>query len=582
MKKYIFHGITLIPYSFRKRGIVVIVLLTIGSLLDLFSLASFLPVIILVVNPDKTITNKYFSDLYSLSGFEDPSYFAIMLTVIALAIIFIKTQINIWITHKKAAYAYNVASDFASRAMAKYLQIPYEKFANTDYTNEMNRISNLPIIYANNYLIPLGAILAESLLLFMLLTVITVYEPTVALFILLITTPVVVLYRARRTKMKNLGQEIKRTYPMLLKYTLQAVEGLPEIQVFRKEAFFKNRFRKIFADLGVIYSKDHTALTSSVRLTELVATLCISVLIIYALLSRQSLEKSVLLLSIYAGVSFRAIPSINRILAASLQIKTHDYIIPELQQMMAPTDISFGESSPDISFEKKIELINISFQHEDRPLLLRNVSLTINKGEKVAILGKSGSGKTTLFLIMMQFLKAQEGVIKVDGVAIDASNSAAWRKRIGYVPQNPYILDDSLIENIAFGIPKEQIDQAKIIGLLRSLDLEDWMNKLPQKLNTIIGEKGTKLSGGQRQRLAIARALYHDAEVLLLDEVTNQLDRETEQDVINIIHNLSSLKKTVVLITHKVELWRIFDSIYKLKNSCLERMHSEELESIDR
>jgi ATP-binding cassette, subfamily B, bacterial PglK len=582
MKKYIFHGVTIIPDSFKKRGILIIFLLTAGSFLDLFSLASFLPVIVLVISPDRAITNKYFSNLYSLTGLEDPAYFAVALTIVALIIIFIKTQINIWITHKKASYAYSVAGDFASRAMAKYLQIPYEKFANTDYTNEMNRISNLPIVYANNYLIPLGVILAESLLLLMLLTVITAYNPMVALFILLIVVPVVFVYRAKRIKMKNLGQQIKKTYPLLLKYTLQAVEALPEIQVFKKEAFFKNRFKKIFSDLGVIFSKDHTALTGSVRLTELVATICISVLIVYALLSRQSVENSILLLSIYAGVSFRAIPSINRILAASLQIKTHEYVIAELQQMMVPLDISFEESIGNISFDKKIELADISFRHEDRPWVLKNVSLTIGRGEKVAIFGKSGSGKTTLFLVMMQFLKAQEGTIKVDDVTIDDHNSAAWKKRIGYVPQNPYILDDTLIENIAFGIPKEKIDQEKIMNLLRSLDLEAWMNKLPNKLNTIIGEKGTKLSGGQRQRLAIARALYHDAEILLLDEVTNQLDRDTEQDVINIIHNLSSLKKTVILITHRVELWKMFDSIYKIINNRLEKMHAGELESIDR
>lgn len=581
MKKYIFRGIALVPETFKKQGISILFLLTMGALLDLFSLATFLPVIILIVDPNKTINNKYFSNLYNLAGFEDPAYFAATLTIFALIIIFIKTQANIWITYKKAAYAYNIASDFASRAMAKYLQIPYQKFVNTDYTGEMNRISNLPIVYANNYLIPIGTILAESFILLVLLIVITVYDSKVAVFILVIILPVALVYRAKRVKMKNLGQQIKKTYPLLLKYTLQSIEALPEIQVFKKEAFFKNRFRKTFNDLGVIFSKDHTALTSSVRLTELVAALCICVLIIYALLSKQSLEKSILLLSIYAGVSFRAIPSINRILAASLQIKTHEYIIPELQQMMASRDITFEESAPSLPFDKKIELLNISFRHDDRAWLLKNTSLTIGKGEKIAILGKSGSGKTTLFLIIMRFLKTQEGVIKVDDLPIDDHNSKGWQKLIGYVPQNPYILDDTLIENIAFGIPKENVDQAKVIRLLRSLDMEDWMNNLPLKLNTIIGEKGTKLSGGQKQRLAIARALYHDAEILLLDEVTNQLDRDTEQDVIKILHNLSSLKKTIILITHRIELWKIFNSVYELRDKRLEKMRSEELESID-
>lgn len=582
MKKYIFQGITLVPGSFKKQGIFVLLLLTASSLLDLFSLASFIPVIILIIDPDRTINNKYFSNLYDLTGFEDPAYFAVALTMIVLIIIVIKTQVNIWITHNKASYAYSIASDFASRAMAKYLQMPYQKFANMDYTSEMNRISNLPIVYANNYLIPLGTILAESFILVMLLITITVYDPKVAVFVLLIILPVALLYRTKRIKMKNLGQRIKKTYPLLLKYTLQAIEALPEIRAFKKEAFFKNRFRRTFNDLGIIFSRDHTALTSSVRLTELVATLCISVLIIYALLSKQSLENSILLLSIYAGVSFRAIPSVNRILAASLQIKTHEYIISELQQMMAPDDITFEETTPNHPFDKKIEILNISFRHGDHPWLLENTCITIDKGEKIAILGKSGSGKTTLFLIMMGFLKAQEGMIKVDGVTIDDHNAVSWQKNIGYVPQNPYIFDDTLIENIAFGIPKEKIDEDKIIRLLRSLDLEDWMKNLPLKLNTIIGEKGTKLSGGQKQRLAIARALYHNAEILLLDEITNQLDRDTERDVIKILHNLTSLKKTVILITHKIELWKIFNSIYELRNKRLERMHSEELESINR
>jgi ABC-type multidrug transport system fused ATPase/permease subunit len=181
---------------------------------------------------------------------------------------------------------------------------------------------------------------------------------------------------------------------------------------------------------------------------------------------------------------------------------------------------------------------------------------------------------------MMGFIEAQKGEIKVDGVTIDNGNSSGLLRRIGYVPQSPYILDDTLAENVAFGILKENIDQDKIMALLRSLDLEAWANNLPLKLDTIMGEKGTKLSGGQRQRIAIARALYHDAEILLLDEITNQLDRETEQDVIQILQNLNSLKKSVVLITHKIELWKFFDSVYEVKNKRFEKLHTEELESI--
>ena len=210
---------------------------------------------------------------------------------------------------------------------------------------------------------------------------------------------------------------------------------------------------------------------------------------------------------------------------------------------------------------------NISFGYEDHLPIFENISLTIKKGERVVLTGESGSGKTSLFLILIRFLQEDSGEIWVDGRKLTESESASWRKLIGYVPQNPFILDATIAENIAFGVPVENIDRAKVGRIVHGLNLGSWVDNQKNGLNTVIGEKGARISGGQRQRLAIARALYHDAEILLLDEITNQLDRQTEMEVFQALQNLAIEGKTILLITHRPELWHSFDVFYKLSGA---------------
>jgi HlyD family secretion protein len=170
------------------------------------------------------------------------------------------------------------------------------------------------------------------------------------------------------------------------------------------------------------------------------------------------------------------------------------------------------------------------------------------------------------------------GDILVDGRKIQEADSLSWRKLIGYVPQNPFILDATIAENIAFGVPKEKINYNKVKSLIQELDLEGWLSNLRDGIDTIIGEKGAKISGGQKQRLAIARALYHEAEILLLDEITNQLDKQTEIEVLNSLDNFAAHNKTIILITHRPELWKTFDAIYELNAGKFYNITQKEIE----
>ncbi len=575
-KKILYTVFQMLSSSQRKEGIKITLLLSISSVLDFFSLAFFLPIILLVLNPEYAFQNSYLLAIYRATGFTNHASFAITLTITVILFLFIKTQITRWIIHQKANYAYRIANDLASLSLDQYLESSYSQFTDTDFSKQSNRITNLPLTFANNIIIPAGTILSESIVALLLLTGIILFNSSAFIFIAVIFVPLLMIYFLKRRNLRGISKKIKKGYPLLLKYTMQSVEGWPEIKSMHKNKYFKNKFISQYKELTSIFTEAHSINTSPARVTELIAALCVGSLIIYSLWSKQPYEQTLLLLSIYAGVSFRIIPSMNRVFAALLQIKTHEYVVQELSQSIDLQKESSDEKSS-ISFTKEILLSGISFGHHNQPLLLNNISFRIQRGERIVITGKSGSGKTSLLLILLRFIKESKGEIIIDNTLLEEKHTASWQKCLGYIPQHPYILDGSIKENIAFGIPVHEINEEKIAQVAAQAELRNWIQILPEGMDSLLGEKGARISGGQRQRIAIARALYHDAVILLMDESTNQLDSETEEEITHtLLQNLSS-QKTIIMVSHKEKLWEQFDSVYELREGRLERRHDKVL-----
>ncbi len=564
MRKLLAIAYTLISPSYKRKIISLILLLTSGSLLDFFSLASFLPVLLLIINPIQEVQYTWLSLVHTITGLNDPPYIAATLTVIALIFILIKTQIQVWITYRKAEFAYRIAADLASNTLTRYMNISYWQFTQVDFAHEVNRISNLPLIFANNILIPIGTIISETIVSVLLISCLLWYDYKIFFFLIVLLLPVVLIYRSKRKKINQVSQQLKTTIPLIFKYALQAVENLIEIRIHRKERYFKKRFDQTFNQLGKTFATDHTNNASALRITELIAALCIGVLLLYALLSRQSYTSMMLLLTLYAGASFRIIPSVNRIFAALLQIRSNEYVLQELQNIVTRDSTDFKERDETLPFNKMIELKDIRFAYSGKPIILNIDSLTISKDEKILLTGKSGMGKTSLLLILIRFAQEQRGEIYIDGEKLRIEDTRKWQNLFGYVPQSPSILDASIAENIAFGIPLDQIDFTRMNQLIANLDLQTWVTSLSTGLNTIIGERGVLISGGQRQRLVLARALYHGAQILLLDEITNQLDKQTRQEIMETLTKSVLHNKTIIMVSHHLEETSFFDSIYEL------------------
>jgi ATP-binding cassette, subfamily B, bacterial PglK len=542
--------------------------MVVNAILDFFSVASFLPLIFLIVKPDFISNNKVASGVYDFFGFTTPTSFIVVLTAGVLLFTLAKNLVNSWIANVRIRFAFETAHHLSSRVIADYMTMPFSRFSQTDFSGELNRIVNHPLSFANNIIVPITTLICEICIIAFFLMGMAYYNFTMLLLLGGILLPAIMIYQLRKNNLRKIGQSLKANYKSTLKLALQIVEALPEIKIYGQESSFHQKFQGTNRDLILMSIKDKSLQAATVRLTEIVVGALICLIVIYTVTAHEDYRQTLLLLGVYIGASFRMIPSANRLLYASQQLRMNSHLLDELEVNQNLNSV-LSDTFPALTFNHSILVKNVSFQYPDGPVAFSNISFTIRKGEKVAITGNSGEGKTTLLLVLLRLLKETEGQILVDDKLLIDVNG--WRKILGYVPQDPYIVDGTLYENIAFGIPAAQIDRSKILQIVHDLDMDDLVRQLPKGLDSRIGERGATLSGGQKQRLAIARALYADAHILLLDEATNQIHGSLESEIMELLARVAGKKKTIIMVTHKVPT-NFFDTVYHLEKGRLKEV----------
>ncbi len=352
----------------------------------------------------------------------------------------------------------------------------------------------------------------------------------------------------------------------MLRLATEAIKGFVESTIFQKQKHFTNKFDQINKGLNNDYSKLTTAQGTSIKFVEIIIMMGIGILFIYSNLFIDNKNEVVLILSLFAAASYKIVPSINRIFVSFLNIKTHQFTLDELNDIENFKTALSNKSHQPISVNDKIELNNVSFEYPSSSFKLNVKNFKVKKGEKVGIRGLSGSGKSTLINIFIGLISIQKGEFLIDGNKINSDEISEWQKLIGYVGQNPFIFNDSLLYNIAFDYELNADDQERINKTLNFLNLDNLVQSLPDGLNTNIGEEGSKLSGGQKQRIAIARALFPEREILIFDEITSNLDKETEKEVIQTILKVAKRDKTIIFVSHKDEILNTCDKIYRVEN----------------
>jgi ABC-type multidrug transport system fused ATPase/permease subunit len=294
----------------------------------------------------------------------------------------------------------------------------------------------------------------------------------------------------------------------------------------------------------------------------------VAVLLISMVLQSRSLVDVLPVVSAFAVASFRLMPSINRILGSVQSLRFMKPVIDTLHSEVRLPITALNNDGQPLKLEHEIKVENLIFMYglESSPAL-HNISLTIKKGESVGFVGASGAGKSTLIDLLLGLLRPTQGRILVDGQNIE-NNVNAWQRNIGYVPQSIFLTDDSLMRNVAFGVPDDQIDESALLRALKAAQLWDFVLGLPEGLSTFVGERGVRLSGGQRQRIGIARALYHDPDILVLDEATSALDIETERGFMDAVDALHG-QKTILIVAHRLTTVEKCDHLFRLSKGLL-------------
>lgn len=565
-KKIVWPSLRLAQHESKTRGVWLIILLFLQTLLDLLSVASIFPLAIAIIEPEFFNDLRWQINLISIfPGLDDTSFKVIIILLVSLFFV-VKHVTGVFITRYRTTYAFAIATQISRKLIEVNLRQPYSTYYKQRASGELINVVHLPAAFAQNIILALSVVLIESLVLVGITVMILSVNALAFLFLGALSLPAIMYYRMIRHRFSSIGHLQKENYPRLIERVLSAFDSFLEINIYQKSKTVINETDTLTERLNKLQVQQATHYSNSLRFFETTAALGLCVLVIYLMLSKASTKEAVFLIGIYSASGIRTIPSINRIIAALFQIKTNEYVITDISTRLNASARTEDFVCSEITFSKLIAFENISFAYDDRPLLLNQVNFSIVKGSKVLITGKSGSGKSTILLLLMGFLRPQNGVITIDRRPLDTSAIGSWQKNLCYVPQNPVLVNGSILMNIAFESSEEGVDQKKIEKLIQWLGMESWLHQLPEGLHTTLGERALQISGGQRQRLAIARALYMNREVILLDEITSNLDEQASHELIRLI---TQLPQTVVLITHDETLRSYFDYSLLLEGGVL-------------
>ena len=537
----------------------ILFLIVIAALLEAIGISAILPIVALI--SDERFLDEYASVRAVFSYIGMNTHREILLTsIIALMSFFaLKSCYMLWLTLVQTKFTASKQSYYAGAMLRLYFNKPYLYHVEKNTAELIRNInSNMPDFFS-------GMLSSAFMVVTELLIVVTIYialmliDPFIAIIVFGVLGSVIyLLIRGVRSQLTVLGGDLQKINVEVNKNLFQGLGAIKETKVMGKEEYFAAAFERSFKLQTRIRSK-YSILSQLPRFTiENVVMIGLLMSVLYKVVAGDSMADVIPTFSAVAVAAFRVMPSANRLTG---QINGLRYMEPLLNTIY--DDLIYIKKHPELqnslkndveklAFIDKIELADIQFKYPQSNLpILNGVSFEIPHGSFVGIVGASGAGKTTLVDVMLGLLEPQHGKICVDGHDIISTNIKAWQSLLAYVPQNIYLVDGTIKENIALGEANEHISDEKLAKAVQMADLQCFVNELPDKLNTRVGERGVKLSGGQRQRIGIARALYRKPQVLIVDEATSALDNETEKHIMDTILKLKG-KITVIAIAHRL------------------------------
>jgi ATP-binding cassette, subfamily B, bacterial PglK len=536
------------------------------AILEVLSLAIIFPLLQFLLADVKSSPNTFI-----LKNFTFPTetfHWTTLLTMIVCLYVF-KNSFALWQMHNQSQFLDQLYVKFAKRIYHRFYQQSWTDYTKENSTESFRKIKNTAYEFTHNVLYSYLTLLPEALICILMVGVIVWIDYRILFILALLFLPTLVFYAFFKKKViLKIDKSFRELTPQANIILAQGIDGFAEARIYQKENYFIYHFIAISKITTKLLSRLKTFIILPSRLVETVSILCFAGIIIYGKLfpdTRQSLLVFLVMLSL---VIYRIIPSMNRILINVSQIHAYAYAVSELQKILkiVPGDTSFKKQ--EIAFNQKIDVKSVSFQYDTKSnfFLLKDVTVKIEKGDFAVLEGASGSGKTTFMHLLAGLIHDYSGKILIDETLLTAGTFSSWQAKLGFVPQAPIILQDTILRNVAFGLEDDEVVVSRVNEVLQFTGLKDLINSFPLKLDTPVGENGLTLSGGQRQRLILARALYRNPEVLLLDEVTNQLDEESKLWILKNLQLLAKQGKTILLISHDPLTKKFSNRVLHLEN----------------
>jgi ABC-type multidrug transport system fused ATPase/permease subunit len=550
---------TLVPME-RRRLVYIWVLILLGMFLETFSLGLIIPFIGLLSQENYRESIPAVFEFFGNPSQRDMLLYA----MVAIAVVYVLKSIFLYYSaYTQRRFIYQTSGRLTQAAFETYLRQPYAYHLERNSATLIRNVENARSIIGGG-LDPALVLLTDGLVATGLFVMLLVVEPLGTLCVLVLFIVAGLGFQlSTRKRIAQWGKARKFHAGKVLQHLQQGLSGAKEIKMLgRERKFLDDHEAHLKVSLDV--DRRYVMLQSLPRLFfEAVAVVGLAVLVIIMVSSGDEIKDILPTLGLFAATAFRVMPSIGRVIASVQTIGYNKAFMKTVySDSLLPRDVSQSESSH-LSFKREIEVRNVSFKYASahRPSL-SGVNIKIGKGEAVGIIGASGAGKSTLVDVLLGLLSPEIGEILVDGVDIQ-NNLRSWQDHIGYVPQTIYLVDDTLARNVAFGLPDDLVDHDAVARSIKAAQLDEFVATLPDGINTIVGERGVRLSGGQRQRIGIARALYNDPEILVLDEATSSLDTETEQGVMDAVKELLGTK-TIVIIAHRTTTVSYCTKVYKM------------------
>jgi len=551
----------------RKSATVLLGLTVIAMALETLGVGLLIPVIALLMQGD--LATRYPAVFPVIAWLGNPGQRALVVdAMLGLTGTYLAKNVFLaFLGWRQTRFAFGVQAQLSQRLFTTYLRQPYTFHLQRNSAQLIHTATGEVSAFAHSAIGSAMLLLTEGLVLLGIASLLLVIEPLGVLTVALVLGGSTWgFHRITRARIARWGQAHEHHEELRLQHLMQGLGGAKDVKLFGREGDFLAQFHVHNTQSARMEQLQQTLQQFPRLWLELFAVAGLATLVLSMVAQGRDMSSIVPTVGLFAAAAFRLMPSVNRILGAVQSLRYGLPVIDSLHQelqLAAPEPIAQSDRGT-FRFNQEIRLVDVSYAYPSASApALNPVSMNIQRGESVGLIGPSGSGKSTLVDIILGLLTPADGQVRVDGEDIQ-QNLRGWQDQIGYVPQSIYLTDDTLRRNVAFGLPEEHIDDAAVRAAIMAAQLDDFVASLPQGVGTLVGERGIRLSGGQRQRIGIARALYHDPAVLVLDEATSSLDAPAERSVMEAVTTLQR-SKTLLIVAHRLTTVEHCDRLYRLE-----------------